>query len=157
MLFHDRPRRTKLWRWAVLYPLYALAEVAIICTDLAELLGSAIALCLIFPTLPLWAGVLITGADVLMILGIGNPLCARPLKVFEWIIAALVSSQLLTFIALFNWDLGVRSAHLHGNNYCEGQCQLGSSLRRIRSFSGTFCQWRSLYVYVAEYETEDIG
>ena len=48
----------------MLYPLYALAEIAIISTDLAELLGSAIALCLLFPALPLWAGVLLTASDV---------------------------------------------------------------------------------------------
>ena len=41
----------------MLYPLYVLSEIAIISTDLAELLGSAIALCLLFPSLPLWAGV----------------------------------------------------------------------------------------------------
>lgn len=97
ILFHDRPRHTKLWRWTILYPLYALSEVAIISTDLAELLGSAIALCLLFPALPLWAGVLITGADVLLILALGNPLCSRPMKMFEWIIAALVSFQQLAY------------------------------------------------------------
>lgn len=95
ILFHDRPRHTKLWRWGVLYPLYALSEVAIVSTDLAELLGSAIALTLLFPALPLWAGVLVTGADVLLILALGNPLHARPVKVFEWIIAALVFSVLI--------------------------------------------------------------
>ncbi|OAX42092.1 Nramp-domain-containing protein [Rhizopogon vinicolor AM-OR11-026] len=95
ILFHDRPRHTKLWRWAVLYPLYALAEIAIISTDLAELLGSAIALNLLFPSLPLWAGVLTTGADVLLILAFGNPLCTRPVKFFEWIIAALVFAVLI--------------------------------------------------------------
>ncbi|KAG2350940.1 smf Mn2+ and Fe2+ transporter [Suillus weaverae] len=95
ILFHDRPRHTKLWRWAVLYPLYVLSEVAVVCTDLAELLGSAIALTLLFPALPLWGGVLVTGADVLLVLALGNPLHARPAKVFEWIIAALVLAVLI--------------------------------------------------------------
>lgn len=95
ILFYDRPRHKKLWRWAVLYPLYVLSEVAIISTDLAELLGSAIALSLLFPALPLWAGVLVTGADVLLILALGNPLHSRPVKVFEWIIAALVFAVLI--------------------------------------------------------------
>ncbi|OJA21566.1 hypothetical protein AZE42_10612 [Rhizopogon vesiculosus] len=109
ILFHDRPRHTKLWRWTVLYPLYALAEIAIISTDLAELLGSAIALNLLFPSLPLWAGVLTTGADVLLILAFGNPLCARPMKFFEWIIAALVFAVLICMaiiIAKINVDWG---------------------------------------------------
>lgn len=100
ILFHDRPRHTKLWRWGVLYPLYVLSEVAIVSTDLAELLGSAIALCLLFPALPLWAGVLITGADVLLILALGNPLHGRPVKIFEWIIASLVLAVLICMVII---------------------------------------------------------
>jgi metal iron transporter len=75
----------------VLYPLYALSEVAIISTDLAELLGSAIALCMLFPRLPLWAGVILTTSDVLILLAIGDPLRGRPVKMFEWVIGGLVS------------------------------------------------------------------
>ncbi|KAG0707607.1 natural resistance-associated macrophage protein-domain-containing protein [Suillus ampliporus] len=100
ILFHNRPRHTKLWRWGVLYPLYVLSEVAIVSTDLAELLGSAIALCLLFPALPLWAGVLITGADVLLILALGNPLHGRPVKIFEWIIASLVLAVLICMVII---------------------------------------------------------
>lgn len=66
------------------------AEIAIISTDLAELLGSAIALALLFPSLPLWAGVLITACDVFIILLVGDPLRGRPVKMFEWLIALLV-------------------------------------------------------------------
>lgn len=61
-----------------------------ICTDLAELLGSAIALVLLFPSLPLWSTVLLTSADVLLLLAIENPLKSRPVKLFEGIIAAMV-------------------------------------------------------------------
>ena len=53
LLLYNRPRHTKLCRWLLLYPLYLLSEVAIISTDLAELLGSAIGLVLLFPKLPL--------------------------------------------------------------------------------------------------------
>lgn len=74
----------------MLYPLYALSEIAIISTDLAELLGSAIALCLLFPSLPLWAGVLITAFDVIFLLALGDPLRGRPVKMFEYLIASLV-------------------------------------------------------------------
>ncbi|KAI9308093.1 natural resistance-associated macrophage protein-domain-containing protein [Cunninghamella echinulata] len=48
--------------------LYVLAESAIIATDLAEVIGSAIALNLLFPSLPLPAGVAITAVDVFIIL-----------------------------------------------------------------------------------------
>ncbi|KAI9005432.1 natural resistance-associated macrophage protein-domain-containing protein [Phycomyces nitens] len=54
-------------RWINLI-LYVLAEIGIIATDIAEVIGSAIALSLLFPKLPLPAGVAITAADVLIVL-----------------------------------------------------------------------------------------
>lgn len=70
--------------------MYLLSEIAIIATDLAELLGSAIALCMIFPSLEIWHGVLITGFDVVLLLAMGDPLRGRPAKTFELLIAVLV-------------------------------------------------------------------
>jgi len=55
---YSRPVYTALW---------LLAELAIVACDLAEVLGSAVALNLLF-RIPLLAGVLITGFDVLLIL-----------------------------------------------------------------------------------------
>jgi manganese transport protein len=49
--------------------LWLLAEVAIVCTDIAEVIGSAIALNLLFG-IPLVAGVVLTGLDVLLLLGL---------------------------------------------------------------------------------------
>lgn len=51
------------------FALWALAELAIVACDLAELLGSAIALKLLFG-IPLMLGVLITGIDVLFFLAL---------------------------------------------------------------------------------------
>ncbi|KAI9311980.1 NRAMP family, partial [Dichotomocladium elegans] len=48
--------------------LYVLAEIAIITTDMAEVIGSAIALTLLIPALPLPASVAITVVDVFIIL-----------------------------------------------------------------------------------------
>ncbi|KAI1790908.1 Nramp-domain-containing protein [Ganoderma leucocontextum] len=90
LLLHNRPRHKLLWRWLILYPLYVLSEIAIVSTDLAELLGSAIALCLLFPKLPLWAGVLITASDVLLLLALRDPLRGKPVRLFEVFIAILV-------------------------------------------------------------------
>ncbi|KAM6492429.1 hypothetical protein JOM56_012153 [Amanita muscaria] len=59
--FHDRQKHTRLYRWGILHPLYLLAEVEIIATDLTEMLGSAIALVLLFHRLQLWHGLLIAG------------------------------------------------------------------------------------------------
>ncbi|TFY71053.1 hypothetical protein EVG20_g1959 [Dentipellis fragilis] len=95
LLLYNRPKHTRLIRWLALYPLYALSEIAIMSTDLAELLGSAIALNLLFPKLPLWAGVLLTACDVLLILALEDPLGGRPVKMFELIIAALVIAVLI--------------------------------------------------------------
>lgn len=50
---------TQTPRW-MLIPLWLMAEVAIVACDLAEVIGSAVALKLLFG-LPLWGGVLITG------------------------------------------------------------------------------------------------
>jgi manganese transport protein len=52
------------------YILWVLAEIAIAATDLAEIIGSATALNLLF-NIPLWAGVIITSVDVLFIIAFG--------------------------------------------------------------------------------------
>ncbi|TFK21529.1 natural resistance-associated macrophage protein [Coprinopsis marcescibilis] len=98
LLLYNRPKNPRLWRWLALYPLYVLAEVAIIATDLAELLGSAIALCMLFPRLELWHGVLITAFDVIIILAFQDPLRGRPVRWFEALIAAMVVAVLVCMV-----------------------------------------------------------
>ncbi|KAG6811595.1 hypothetical protein H0H87_010319, partial [Tephrocybe sp. NHM501043] len=78
-----------LYHWVALYPLYILSKIAIIATNLAELLRSAIALYLLFQKLQLWHGMLITTANVLLLLLFGNPLRGRPVRMFKWAIAAM--------------------------------------------------------------------
>ena len=75
----------------LLYPLYVLSELAIISTDLAELLGSAIGLVLLFPKLPLPIAVLLTATDVIFILGMGDSSKGRPVRIFEFLVIVLVS------------------------------------------------------------------
>jgi manganese transport protein len=58
--YYKRPAAIALW---------LLCEIAIVACDLAEVVGSAIALKLLFG-IPLVAGVLITGLDVLVLLGL---------------------------------------------------------------------------------------
>ncbi|KAI0359087.1 Nramp-domain-containing protein [Trametes cingulata] len=101
-VLHDRPRHKRLIRYGVLYPLYVLSEIAIVSTDLAELLGSAIGLCLIFPSIPLWAAVLITASDVLIFLILGDPSRGhgRPVKIFEYTVMALVAAVFVCFLVL---------------------------------------------------------
>lgn len=76
-------------RWAA-WPLWALAELAICATDLAEVIGTAIGLNLIFG-IPLEIGILITVLDVFLILWLQT-------KGFRWIEAFIIT--LLGVIAL---------------------------------------------------------
>jgi manganese transport protein len=86
------------------YPLWVLAEVAICATDLAEVIGTAIGLNLLFG-IPLEIGVIITAADVFLILYLQN-------KGFRWIEAfiiallAVIAVCFLVQIAMANPDWG---------------------------------------------------
>ena len=70
-------------------PLWLLAEMAIIATDLAEVIGTAIGLNLVFG-IPLEIGIFITAADVFLILWMQN-------KGFRWVEAFIIA--LLVVIA----------------------------------------------------------
>ncbi|WFD29598.1 Manganese transporter smf1 [Malassezia sp. CBS 17886] len=92
--------------WGILIPLYLINELAIIATELAELVGSAIALNLLFPAIPLWGGVLLTSADVFLILAVYRP--NMGVRIFETLIGVLVMIVLACFIVLLvrvdpNW------------------------------------------------------
>jgi len=76
--------------------LWVGAEIAIAACDLAEVIGSAIALNLLFH-IPLFYGVLITGLDVLLILMLQR-------WGFRWI-EALVIAMIATIIAMFSVQL----------------------------------------------------
>lgn len=76
------------------FVLWALAEIAIGATDLAEVVGSAVALQLLFG-LPLLAGVLITVADVLVVLWLNH----KGVRTVETIVIALVSVIGMCFAA----------------------------------------------------------
>ena len=69
------------------FPLWIFAELAIIATDLAEVIGTAIGLNLLFG-IPLEIGIFITAADVFLILWLQN-------KGFRWIEALIISLMAL--------------------------------------------------------------
>lgn len=69
-------------RWISL-PLWVLAEAAIIATDLAEVIGTAIGLNLLFG-IPLEIGIFITAADVFLILWLQN-------RGFRWVEAFVIA------------------------------------------------------------------
>ncbi|KAH9816199.1 natural resistance-associated macrophage protein-domain-containing protein [Melampsora americana] len=101
---YDRPTHKKLWRWCALYPLYAICEAGIIFTDLAELIGSAMALKMLFPGLPLYGGVLLTSLDVFIVLAFFNSYPSASNKtstlIFELLISILVLAVLVSFVIL---------------------------------------------------------
>ncbi|CAD6883894.1 unnamed protein product [Tilletia laevis] len=94
----NRPRWEKWLRYGTLWGIYLIAEAAIVATELAELVGSAIALNLLFPKLPLWGGVLVTSADVFLILFVYRP--KGGLRAFEVLISVLVIIVLACYIVL---------------------------------------------------------
>ncbi len=88
----------------LVWPLWLLAEIAICATDLAEVIGTAIALNLLFH-IPLEIGVVITALDVFIILWLQN-------KGFRWIEAfimtllGVIASCFLVQIAMADPDWG---------------------------------------------------
>jgi manganese transport protein len=74
------------YRPPVAKSLWLLAEIAIVACDVAEVIGSALALQLLFH-LPLWIGVLLTGCDTLIVLGLRG----RGVRELEAIVLALIA------------------------------------------------------------------
>lgn len=84
-------RRTPVWRWAYGGQAFVMA----LATDLAEVVGGALGLHLLFGT-PLWLGGLITGGVTILLLG---TLHARGEQVFEGAVAAMLAVVVVGFFA----------------------------------------------------------
>src|SRR5438477_5343836 len=89
----------------VSFALWVLCEIAIAACDLAEVIGSAIALNLLFG-IPLVAGVLITAGDVILVLLLQN----RGFRLIE----ALVTTFILTIAICFGFNLVVAQPSISG-------------------------------------------
>lgn len=83
---------------AVAYPLWFLAEIAICATDLAELIGTAIALELLFGV-PLLFGVMLTALDAFLILWLQS-------KGVRWL-EAIIMGMLVLIFASFAVQIGL--------------------------------------------------
>ncbi|KAG9251953.1 transporter smf2 [Emericellopsis atlantica] len=89
--------RAFLPRW-LNYTLYFFAEVAIIATDIAEVIGTAIAINLLFPQVPLVAGCAISIVDVMIILLFYRPdKSMKGLRIFEYFTMGLVLGVVVCF------------------------------------------------------------
>lgn len=88
--------RRHLPRWTI-WPLYILSEGAIIATDVAEVIGTAIALNLL-AKVPLVAGCVISLVDVLLLLLFYNPDGSMTrLRIFEYFVMCLVLGVMVCF------------------------------------------------------------
>ena len=90
-------------RW-VSWPLWLLAEVAITATDLAEIIGTAIGLNLLFG-IPLEIGVLITAVDVFLILAL-QALGFRWVEAFVVTLLGVIAACFAVQIAMADPDWG---------------------------------------------------
>lgn len=80
------------------WTLYVFAESAVVATDVAEVIGSAIAINLLIPAIPLVAACVLTLVDVLLILLFYKPDGGmRRLRPFEWFVMALVLAVVVCF------------------------------------------------------------
>jgi manganese transport protein len=85
------------------YGLWALAEVAIIATDLAELIGTAIALQLLFG-IPLLLGVMLTALDAFLILWLQN-------KGVRWL-EAFIIAMIVLILVCFGVEIALSSPEI---------------------------------------------
>src|SRR6201991_4017943 len=94
-------------RWVTL-PLWLSAEIAITATDLAEVIGTAIGLNLLFH-IPLQIGVIITAADVFLILAL-QAFCFRWIEAFVVTMLGVIAACFAVQIALAdpNWGAVLR-------------------------------------------------
>lgn len=106
---YDRPQHKLLIRWGVLYPLYVICEIGIIFTDIAELLGSAIAINLLIPAIPLPVCVVLTAVDVLLILVLFNKV--RPAPGISHYTALILSDLTVSRQSRVQVDEVLRMAH----------------------------------------------
>ncbi|MCJ1320111.1 hypothetical protein MMC15_005448 [Xylographa vitiligo] len=89
--------RAHLPRWLNL-GLYFLAEASIICTDIGQVIGTAIAINILIPQIPLVAGCALSIADTLFILLFYRPDGSmRALRAFELFVAAFVLGVFICF------------------------------------------------------------
>lgn len=128
--------------------LWLLAEIAIIATDVAEVIGSAIALELLFG-IPKVVGVLVTGLDVLVILG----LMKYGFRKLEAIIIAMIGTVAVCFLInllVVKPDMLQAFAHLIPREKPSG-AELGVAIGII----GATVMPHNLYLHSAVVQTRD--
>jgi metal iron transporter len=144
-------------RWLDLI-IYVVAEACIICTDIGQVIGTAIALNILIPQVPLWAGCIISVAETLLVLFFYSPAGnLRNIRFFELFMAMLVTAVFITIcIALsmvsepageiFRGYLPSRDIFV-GNGLYESCAILGGTLMPHALYVGTSLSRPRLYDY----------
>lgn len=128
----------------VAYPLWLLAEVAICATDLAELIGTAIALELLFG-IPLLIGVMLTALDAFLILWLQHK-GIRWLEAFIIGMIALIAGCFIVVIALADPEWGaVMRGYLPSASIVTNETQLYIALGIL----GATVMPHNLYLHTA--------
>ena len=134
-------------------PLWIFAELAIIATDLAEVIGTAIGLNLLFG-IPLEIGIFITAADVFLILWLQN-------KGFRWIEALIISLHGADRRLFCRADRAGRSGLGRGHRRLCAQAARSSTTRRMLYLAlgiiGATVMPHNLYLHSGIVQTRAFG
>ncbi len=137
---------------AVAYPLWFMAEIAICATDLAELIGTAIALELLFG-IPLIWGVMLTALDAFLILWLQN-------KGVRWL-EALIIGLILLIVGCFAVQIAyadpawgeVLRGYIPSSSIVTDRTQLYIALGIL----GATVMPHNLYLHTALVQSRDVG
>ncbi|WP_426959946.1 Nramp family divalent metal transporter [Muricoccus radiodurans] len=136
----------------VAYPLWFLAEIAICATDLAELIGTAIALELLFG-IPLIYGVMLTALDAFLILWLQHK-GVRWLEALIFGLIMLILGCFVVTIALADPVWGdVLRGYIPSSSIVTNQTQLYIAMGII----GATVMPHNLYLHTALVQSRDVG
>jgi manganese transport protein len=137
---------------AAAYPLWLLAEIAICATDLAELIGTAIALQLLFG-IPLLVGVMLTALDAFLILWLQNK-GIRWLEALIFGFIALIFGSFVVQLTLANPDWGaVLRGYIPSASIITNQTQLYIAMGIL----GATVMPHNLYLHTAVIQSRAYG
>jgi manganese transport protein len=143
--------RERFPRW-MSFPLWLLAEAAICATDLAEVIGTAIALQLLFG-LPLLEGVLLTVLDTLLILWLQH----KGVRWLESFVIGLIALIAVCFIAQLAMADPVWGDVLRGYLPSASVVTDGAQLYLALGILGATVMPHNLYLHTAIVQSRDTG
>jgi len=137
---------------ALSFPLWLLAESAIVATDLAEVIGTAIALQLLFG-LPLLEGVLLTVLDTVLILWLQH----KGLRWLEAFVIALIGVIVICFVAQLVMADPVWGDVLRGYLPAASVVTDSTQLYLALGILGATVMPHNLYLHTAIVQSRDAG